>query len=45
MIIALTGWGRDDDVRRSRDAGMDHHLTKPVKFDELIRLLEPAEAP
>jgi PAS domain S-box-containing protein len=29
-LIALTGWGADDDVRRARDAGFDAHLTKPV---------------
>jgi PAS domain S-box-containing protein len=30
MLIALTGWGQEEDLRRSRDAGFDHHLTKPV---------------
>jgi PAS domain S-box-containing protein len=29
-LIALTGWGADDDVQRARDAGFDAHLTKPV---------------
>ena len=29
-LIALTGWDREDDLRRSREAGFDHHLTKPV---------------
>ena len=29
-LIALTGWGSDADVQRARDAGFDHHLTKPV---------------
>jgi len=29
-LIALTGWGGDGDVKRARDAGFDHHLTKPV---------------
>lgn len=29
-LIALTGWGNEDDVQRARDAGFDHHLTKPV---------------
>jgi CheY-like chemotaxis protein len=42
-IIALTGLGREDDRRRSSDAGMDHHLTKPVKIEELIRLLKPPD--
>jgi PAS domain S-box-containing protein len=29
VLVALTGWGQDDDKRRSRQAGFDHHLTKP----------------
>ena len=31
MIVAVTGFGRDEDVRRTREAGFDHHLTKPVE--------------
>src|SRR5262249_40629344 len=27
---ALTGWGRDDDLRMSKEAGFDYHLVKPV---------------
>lgn len=30
FIVALTGWGQDDDKRRAMEAGFDHHLTKPV---------------
>jgi signal transduction histidine kinase/CheY-like chemotaxis protein len=30
LIIAITGWGQDVDRRRSREAGFDHHLVKPV---------------
>ena len=29
-LVALTGYGQDEDLRRSRDAGFDHHLVKPV---------------
>ncbi len=29
VLVALTGWGQDDDKRRSHEAGFDHHLTKP----------------
>src|SRR5262245_51513341 len=29
-LIALTGWGQDDDRRRSQEAGFDHHLVKPI---------------
>jgi signal transduction histidine kinase len=35
-LVALTGWGQDDDKRRSLEAGFDHHLTKPVDPDKLI---------
>ncbi len=30
-LVALTGWGQDEDRRRSTEAGIDHHLTKPVE--------------
>src|SRR5690606_35644624 len=29
-LIAVTGWGQEDDKRRAREAGFDHHLTKPI---------------
>lgn len=38
-LIALTGWSRDEDLRRARDSGFDHHLVKPVDFDALHALL------
>lgn len=38
--IALSGFGMEQDVRRSREAGFDYHLTKPVSFQELRELLE-----
>ncbi|HET6575809.1 MAG TPA: ATP-binding protein [Fimbriiglobus sp.] len=38
-LIALTGWGHDDDRRRSREAGFDRHLTKPVDPAELHKAL------
>jgi signal transduction histidine kinase/ActR/RegA family two-component response regulator len=40
LLIALTGWGQDVDMARSRDAGFDHHLVKPVDprvLKDLIR--------
>ncbi len=40
--IALTGFGTDDDVRRSLDAGFTAHLTKPVNFEQLEQLIEDA---
>lgn len=39
MLIAVTGWGSEDDQRRSAEAGIDHHLTKPVNAQALERLL------
>jgi PAS domain S-box-containing protein len=37
-LVALTGYGREDDFRRSREAGFDHHLVKPVNFAQLQQL-------
>jgi two-component system CheB/CheR fusion protein len=39
ILIALTGWGQEEDRRRARAAGFDHHLVKPVDFDSLQELL------
>jgi two-component system CheB/CheR fusion protein len=36
-LIALTGWGQDNDKRRAQAAGFDHHCTKPVDPDDLQR--------
>jgi CheY-like chemotaxis protein len=38
-IIALTGWGQDGDRARSREAGCDSHLVKPVSLPDLDKLL------
>jgi len=38
--IALSGFGMDDDVQRSLDAGFDYHLTKPINFQDLQSVLE-----
>jgi len=35
LLIALTGWGQDDDRRRTRDAGFNHHLVKPADINTL----------
>jgi two-component system CheB/CheR fusion protein len=40
MLVALTGWGQDEDKRRSRAAGFDHHLTKPPEPELLDQLIE-----
>ncbi len=47
-IIALTGWGQEADKERSRDAGCDDHLVKPVDVAELEKMLSelnPNKAP
>jgi len=49
VLVALTGWGQDEDKRRAREAGFDRHFTKPVSPAELEKLLalltrEPRDA-
>jgi len=41
LLIALTGHGREEDIRRGREAGFDHYLVKPVEPAELLKLLPP----
>jgi signal transduction histidine kinase len=45
VMVALTGWGREDDRRRTREAGFDQHLVKPVtaaKLTEVLRGVAPS---
>jgi PAS domain S-box-containing protein len=44
-LIALTGYGQDEDLRRAREAGFDVHLTKPVDVDELRKVLASLPTP
>jgi PAS domain S-box-containing protein len=44
FIVAITGWGQEDDRRRSREAGFDQHLVKPVDFTALETLLADVPA-
>jgi PAS domain S-box-containing protein len=39
VIVALTGWGQEEDRHRSREAGFDTHMVKPVDYDALMKLL------
>ena len=39
VLIAVTGWGQEEDRRESRDAGFDGHLVKPVDLAVLTKLL------
>jgi PAS domain S-box-containing protein len=38
-VVALTGWGQDEDRRRTAEAGFDHHLVKPVEPSALMSVL------
>ena len=40
MIVALTGWGQDEDRRKSQEAGFDGHLVKPADHATLTKLLD-----
>ena len=40
VLVALTGYGRQEDRNRSRESGFDHHLVKPVELDVLFSLLD-----
>ena len=43
VLVAITGWGQDEDKRRASEAGFDHHLTKPVEPADLQALLASSE--
>jgi CheY-like chemotaxis protein len=43
-IVALTGWGQEDDRRVSREAGFDHHMVKPAEIGALKELLRSIPA-
>jgi signal transduction histidine kinase/DNA-binding NarL/FixJ family response regulator len=44
VLIALTGWGQEKDRRASREAGIDHHRTKPVDLGRLRSVLQSLRA-
>ena len=41
-LVAISGWGQEEDYARSREAGLDGHLVKPVRLEALERLLHEA---
>ena len=45
VLVAVTGWGQDDDRRLAREAGFDAHLVKPVDYRMITRLLRGAAPP
>ena len=44
-LIAITGWGQEDNKRMAREAGFDHHLTKPMDTAVLENLLADITRP
>lgn len=44
LIVAATGWGQEEDRRRSKEAGFDHHFVKPVDAAQFINLLIERDA-
>jgi CheY-like chemotaxis protein len=44
VIIAQTGWGQEEDRKRTREAGFDHHMVKPVDPSSLMKLLAELQA-
>jgi CheY-like chemotaxis protein len=44
-LIAITGYGQDQDRARASAAGFDRHLVKPVDLDALVRMIEPPQGP
>jgi CheY-like chemotaxis protein len=45
VLVALTGWGQEEDRHRSREAGFDAHMVKPVDHDLLMTLLASLPSP
>lgn len=39
LVIAISGYGQDEDLSRSKAAGCDYHLVKPIDYDQLAELL------
>jgi CheY-like chemotaxis protein/two-component sensor histidine kinase len=45
VLVAVTGWGQEHDKRRSREAGFDHHLVKPVTREQLEAIVALVPSP
>jgi len=39
QLVAVTGYGQDEDRQRAQTAGFAHHLVKPIEFPALQRIL------
>jgi len=40
LLVAITGWGQENDKLKARQAGFDHHFTKPADFGVLLELID-----
>ena len=40
LFVAQTGWGQEEDRRKSESAGFDYHLVKPVQMDDLLKVIK-----
>jgi len=43
-LVALTGYGREDDLQRAREAGFDEHLLKPATLEQLRAAIDAVAA-
>ncbi|HZJ68033.1 MAG TPA: response regulator, partial [Kofleriaceae bacterium] len=43
-LVAITGYGQEDDVQRALDAGFDRHLVKPVSIDQTLEIIASSPA-
>jgi CheY-like chemotaxis protein len=41
LIVAVSGYGQEEDRRQTKAARFDHHLVKPINYEELSSLLGP----
>lgn len=44
LIVAITGWGQEQDRLRAKQAGFDHHFTKPVEIASLMEIIDRRNA-
>jgi len=44
-LIAMTGYGQEEDRRKTHEAGFDHHLVKPVSLEEVCRIIQSSPIP
>jgi signal transduction histidine kinase/CheY-like chemotaxis protein len=45
LLVAISGYGQDEDRAMARESGFDHHMTKPIDYDELQKVISAYEKP